>query len=235
MDTIHTSLTHHEAQKILPWYVNRRLGAAESRGVEAHLRGCPICRREADGLATLFSAHEGVAERPVDEARLDALFARIEQYEGERRAQSRRSDDNGRSLWQLLTVGVLGWLVARPGLIAGALAAVVVAVVAVPMLESPATDQFQVLSSSEPTADTFRVVLRFQAAPERDAIERLVRSGVPAQTPGSEYRIERRSDTEYVVVFDRKPSVTAVSQMIGSWGTAPHVVAATIDDAGARN
>lgn len=229
MDTIHSSgLTHSEAQQVLPWYVNKRLGTDQAQRVEAHMAGCPICRGEVDELAALFTAHDsGGADRPVNEARLDAVFARIDRYEAERR---RQADRRGRPRWDLLGIGLLGWLIARPALVAGTFAAVALTVVAVPMLRSPGEVPYQVLSSGEPAAEALRVRLEFQTAPDRGAIERVVSEGIAGRVSQAAYRVEQRSATEYLVIFAHKPPVTTVSDIVDSWSRAPNVRAAAIDD-----
>jgi hypothetical protein len=71
-------------------YVNGSLGARLLRDLEVHLCDCPACQRESGALAALFEAIAGsLPERQVDEARLNALIARIDRYEMER--ASRRS------------------------------------------------------------------------------------------------------------------------------------------------
>lgn len=228
MDTIHSSgLTHGEAQEVLPWYVNKRLDAEQARQVEAHLAGCPACRSDAHGITALFAAHDvGTADRPVDEARLDALFARIDRYESERRRAPQR---RGRPRWELLGIGLLGWLIARPALVAATFAAVAFTVIAVPMLHSPSQESYRLLGSDDVAAESLRVRLVFASAPQRSVVERMAGEGAA----GAGYRIEQRSAKEYVVVFERKPPMTAVSRIIDSWSKAPNVVAATIDDGAA--
>ena len=117
-----SSMTHEEVQKVLPWYANHRLDAEASRRVEAHLADCAICRGDVDGLSTVLAAHErSLPERPVNEARLDALFARIDQHEAERRRAPQRAEPTG------VIARAVQWLTVRPALAAGSLAAVLLA------------------------------------------------------------------------------------------------------------
>src|SRR5688572_23181490 len=83
-----STLMHSESFRLLPWHVKGQLDPERSRQVEMHLQGCLACRREAEGLTQLFCAHSQLNKpRPVDEGRLDELFAKIDRYEESRRPQ----------------------------------------------------------------------------------------------------------------------------------------------------
>ena len=47
MNATHTTAAEHrDIWELLPWLVNGRLGKADCRRVEAHLRDCSACREE---------------------------------------------------------------------------------------------------------------------------------------------------------------------------------------------
>jgi len=231
METEHSGdLAHHQALEILPWYVNGRLEPAESHRVETHLSACEICQREADGLATMLSIRAAsIPERPVNEARLAALFTRIDGYEATRRQNSRREPRGQLLSWHELRDRFMNWWTVQPALVAGTFAAVVLAAILVPVLRSPqpVPAAYEVLG---PAADTLRVRIRFQTAPTQQAIKQLVEASRADKKLGGAYSIERRTDTEYVVVFVEKPGIQVVSRVINDWRGAPNVAEVSIDD-----
>lgn len=229
------SLMHRQVTRMLPWYVKGQLRTEEVRRVESHLAGCRTCRTEAEGLSKLFDAHTARLDEdhPVDDAKLEALFSRIDQYEANRRKESVKAatdaarsndEDGGNAKRSWLSLGE--WLTPRPLLVAGSLAVLVLAVVVVPTLQSPAPVQ-RTLSTDAPVA-ALRIKLQFQTAPDAKSVEQLVKSTVP----GGKAQIERRSPTEYVVVFQEKPGMDTLSQLIESWRATPNVVDVAIDGAG---
>ena len=132
-------LMHRQALEILPWYVRRQLGPEESRQMDAHLASCAACRREAEGLATMFTAEEqSIPDRPVNEVRLDALFARIDQYEASR-PRAAKQQSVAPSSWRTFGESIVNWLTAKPAFAAGALAVVLAVVVALPVLDRTAS------------------------------------------------------------------------------------------------
>ena len=135
-----TTLMHSESFRLLPWYVKGQLDPEQLRQVDLHLQGCLACRREAEGLTQLFCAHAQINKpRPVDEARLDALFARIDQYEVSRRPQPPRVSSRESSALSRLRDIISGWLDGRFMLVGGACAAALLAIAIGPMLLSPAS------------------------------------------------------------------------------------------------
>jgi anti-sigma factor RsiW len=121
MDTVHSSdPMHRELELLLPWYVKGRLDAAEAQRVQAHLASCPTCRAEAEGLETLFTAHEQtMTDRPVDEAQLADVFGRIDAYEAQRTKRANgRSEPMLSSVWASLGAALFGLLSARPAWVA---------------------------------------------------------------------------------------------------------------------
>src|SRR5687767_14731065 len=125
------SLMHRQVTRLLPWYVKGQLRAEEVRRVETHLAGCRTCRTEAEGLSKLFDAHTARLDEdhPVDDAKLEALFSRIDQYEANRRRDSlqaatasarSKDEDGGGAKRSWLSFGE--WLTPRPLLVAGSLA-----------------------------------------------------------------------------------------------------------------
>jgi anti-sigma factor RsiW len=230
MNTARLRRPLHRQLKLLPWYVNCTLEPKEARKMAAHVTACEICQQEVGELVRLFSARaRTVPKRPVDEARLDDLFSRIDRYEAERRRPARTERS---SLRELLTTGIMGWLGARPALVAGALAIALLAVIGIPRLYSPTAESpYQVLTDENAPAEELRIKLRFQSATSADAVERLVRSGLTQQKLSNPYRIEQRATGEYVVIFEKKPSVAALSHLIDAWQNAPGVAEVTIDGA----
>jgi anti-sigma factor RsiW len=198
MNTARSRRLFHRPLKLLPWYVNSTLDPAEARKVAAHVSECLTCQREIGDLVKLFSGRaRSLPKRPVDEARLDDLFARIDRYEAQPQSPSRVERV---SLRQLLSTGIFGWLGARPALVAGAFAAVILAVIAVPtLLQSPVAD--------------------------RSA----VRSSLNQHKLTNAYRLEPRENGEYVVIFTKQPSVEALSRLLEDWRGAPNVVDVAID------
>jgi anti-sigma factor RsiW len=237
MDTVHSSdPIHRELELLLPWYVKGRLDAAEARQVQAHLAQCPTCRAEADGLAALFAAHERtMTDRPVDEARLSEVFARIDAYEAQRAKRAGRT--NGRnepmhsSVWASLGAAVFGLLSARPALLASTFAAVALAVIAVPMLRTPAAD-YGLLSSGETAPESLSVRLRVSGNSTQQDVERLVQSSLRERKMQGKYRVSQHGSGEYIVTLEQKPSIDAMSRLIADWQKAPNVTDVAIDAGG---
>jgi hypothetical protein len=234
MNTARSRRLFHRPLKLLPWYVNSTLDPAEARKVAAHVSECLTCQREIGDLVKLFSGRaRSLPKRPVDEARLDDLFARIDRYEAQPQSPSRVERV---SLRQLLSTGIFGWLGARPALVAGAFAAVILAVIAVPtLLQSPVADRsavespYEVLSEEGVAGEPLRVRLRFATALHADAAERWVRSSLNQHKLTNAYRLEPRENGEYVVIFTKQPSVEALSRLLEDWRGAPNVVDVAID------
>jgi anti-sigma factor RsiW len=227
MNTARIRLPTHKPLKILPWYVNCTLDPKEATKVAAHVSSCPICQREVDDLAKLFSARARlVPKRPVDEARLDDLFARIDRYEGERR----KTQHVERISLRERVLGIMDWLIARPAL-AGACAALLLAVIAVPMLTSRMTDDgpYKVLETPGAATEQLRVRLRFQTAPAPADVERAVKASLAQQKLASPYRIERQPNGEYVVTFEKKPGVAAMSLLLEDLRRASNAADVAID------
>jgi anti-sigma factor RsiW len=230
------SLMHRQVARLLPWYVKGRLRPEEIRRVETHLSGCRACRTEAEGLSKLFDAHTARLEEdhPVDDAKLEALFSRIDHYEASRRKDSVRQateaartkeDEDGGAKRSWFAFGE--WLAPKPLLVAGSLA-VLVAVVVVPTLRSPTSGTVQRTLSTDAPVAALRVKLQFQKAPDAKTVEQMVKSSVP----GGKAQVERRSPTEYVVVFQEKPGMDTLSQLIERWRATPNVADVAIDGAG---
>jgi hypothetical protein len=174
-------------------------------------------------LATLLSTHAAsIPERPVDEARLGKLFAKIDRYET---ARSERSLTQRIRDWR---DQILGGLSFRPALLAGTLAAVLLAVIFVPMLrtESRVTAPYEVLG---PAADSLVLVLRLQTPQQPKAVDEFVKASRAAGQFEGEYRLARRTSTEYLVILERKPGIEGVSRLIHTWRAAPNVADVAID------
>ena len=82
---------------------------------------------------------------------------------------------------------------------------------------------------SEPATEEFRLKLRFEGAPGRAEVEKLIASGVRERQVQGAYRIDQREGGEYVVTFGEKPTVDAVSGLIAEWRNAPNVAEVSID------
>jgi hypothetical protein len=226
-------LTHEQVRENLPWYLNGRLDAAQSRQVEAHLAACKNCQHDAGELAALLRAGEqrAMPERPVDEARLADVFSRIDAYEA-----TRVNYLVQQPFWQRLREQVAGWLPMNPALAFGAVAALVLVVALLPMrlsLQSDLTNQqHEVLASGDTQDEALRIVLRFDAAPDRDALTRLIKS----QYAGT-YEVKDRTrpgnqqgaGTDYVVTLLQKPDLPALSRMVNEWRKAPNVIDVRIE------
>jgi hypothetical protein len=222
-------LTHEQVRENLPWYLNGRLDAAQSRQVEVHLAACRSCKHDAAELAALLRAGEqrALPERPVDEARLADVFSRIDAYEA-----TRVNHLVEPSFWQRLREQVAGWLPMHPAVAFGAVAALVLVVALMPLrlsLQSDLTNQEHVvLASGDAQDEALRIVLRFDAAPDRDALARLIKS----QYAGA-YEVQDRTGsgnpqggkngTDYVVTLLQKPDLPALSRMVNEWRKAPNV------------
>jgi hypothetical protein len=226
-----TVMTHEEVQKVLPWYANKRLDADTSRHVETHLAACALCRGDVAGLSAVLETHErALPDRPVNEARLDALFGRIDHYESDRRRSSQRAERVS------LLARAVQWITVRPALAAGSLAAVLLAVFMVPVVfqaQEPVGQQFQVLSTKGAESARFVVRIHFKAPSTLAEIERAVAASAGGAAELPKYRIEQRSPTEYAVVFDSKPSVAVVGQVLTQLGGMPNIANAAIDEAAA--
>lgn len=231
MSTPFTSL-HHQVVQILPWYVRGRLEGEEAERVEAHLSVCHTCRCEAEGLSQVFHVYETSSPQPeVNEEHLERLFARIDRFE-QQRTQSRPAD---RAISRIEALGtaiadVFGYLTKRPALVAiGMSAASILGVLSLTQLQAPpAEPSYDVLSSPAPIAE-LRVRLRFHANATPDDVQQLVASSLGEQTPGDTYRIERRSEQEYVVVLGRKPGLDTLTLWLSGWSSAPNVAEVSID------
>jgi hypothetical protein len=220
-------LKHRQALEILPWYVRRQLGPEESRQMDTHLAACPACRREAAGLTALFTAHEAsIPDRPVDEKRLDALFDRIDQYEAARPRTRQKAAPE--STWRALGQSFVGWLTAKPALAAGAFAAVLAIMIAIPTFDRPQPSTYEVLTNAG-SAAALRVTLRLKAAQNPRQIEEMVAADRAHGKFSGDYRIEPRSATEYTIVFDQKPGVAVIGELIEEWRAAPNVAEVAID------
>jgi hypothetical protein len=221
-------LTHEQVRENLPWYVNARLDAALLRQIETHLATCASCKREADELAVVLRAGEqrAVPGRPVDEARLAAVFSRIDAYEVTRARHGAQS-----SFWERVRDQVANWLPANPAIAFGAVAALVLVVALVPLRQSMQSElpnqQHVVLASGEGQDDALRIVVRFDSAPSQDALANLIES----QYTGK-YEVKggtAAGGTDYVVTLLQKPDLPALSRIVGEWRQAPHVVDVQIE------
>jgi anti-sigma factor RsiW len=225
------SLMHRQVARLLPWYVKGRLRTEEVRRVETHLAGCRACRTEAEGLTRLFDAHTAAAvDRPVDDAKLEALFDRIDRYEATHQREpvqtSVRGKEDDDSSARRSFLKLSDWFGPKPLLLAGTFAALVLAVIAVPTLQSTGPERIhRVLSTDQPVA-ALRIRVRFQSAPDMKSVTQLVGA---TQAKGT-YQVERLGDKEYVVVFQKRPSMDVLSQLIESWRAAPNVAEVAIDN-----
>jgi anti-sigma factor RsiW len=226
-----STLLHGETFRLLPWYVKGQLDSERLQQVGLHLQGCLSCRREAEGLTQLFCAHAQLRKpRPVDEARLGALFARIERYETSQRRQPPRAGHALSSLRQLRDI-IAGWFDNRLMLIGSACAAVMLAILVGPLLLSPQGDTRQhVLSSPVTAPNEVRVKLQFRSDMSPADAERVIAKVLVERNLQIAHRIERRSAREYALVLEQKPDFGALSGLLGAWAAAPEVATATIDD-----
>jgi anti-sigma factor RsiW len=224
---------HSEAFRLLPWYVQGRLEPERLQQVDGHVSGCLACRREAEGLTQLFCAHAQLTKpRPVDEARLKALFARIDRYEATQRRPPPRPGTSKVMLMRWRDA-IVEWFDTRFMLIGGACAAAVLAVMVAPLIFSPATQTYhEVLSSPAADAATVVVKLRFRMPTERAEAERLIASTLAERGVRSPYRLQQRSSSEYALTFEQKPELAALSAMLTAWRATPQVADAAIDAGG---
>ncbi len=227
-----STLLHSESFRLLPWYVKGQLDPERLRQVDLHLQGCLACRREAEGLTQLFCAHAQLSTpRPVDEARLDALFTRIDRYEASRRPQPPRAR-GARSALSRLRDAIWGWLDTRFMLVGGACAAALLAIAVGPMVLSPGAEtQHRVLSAPVNAPTELSVKLQFRSATSQAEVKRVVASALAERQLQIRYRIEQRSASEYALIFEQKPDLLALSELLDVWRAAPNVDVAAIDDA----
>lgn len=226
------SSLHHQVLRLLPWYVRGRLEGEEARRVEAHLSVCSTCRGEAESLSRMFHVHEMSSPQPeVNEEQLERLLARIDRFE-QQRPQSRPMGRTTSAIEALTAAvaDVFGYLTKPPALVAIGLFATSILGVLVSIMSHapPAEPSYDVLSSPDQTAE-FRIRLRFHADATPDDVRQLVSSSLGTEATNGAYRIERRSEREFVVVLGRKPNVVALSQWLNDWSSAPNVAAASID------
>jgi len=228
-----STLLHGEAFRLLPWYVKGLLEPERLRQVDLHLEGCLACRREAEGLTQLFCVHAQITKpRPIDEGRLQSLFARIDRYEAARRRPPRAG--SARSALMRWRERILEWLDTRFMLVGSASAAALLAAVVGPMMLSSSVETRQQVLSSPEAAAGVRVKLRFRSTVQLPEVERLVASTLTERRVSSAYRVEQRSGSEYTVIFEQKPDLAALSGLLASWRAAPSIADAGIDDAAAR-
>jgi hypothetical protein len=69
---------HHLAQEALPWLANGTLDGAERERVQAHLRGCALCRDDLDLLRAVHDAGPGPAPACDPERALARLLPRLD-------------------------------------------------------------------------------------------------------------------------------------------------------------
>jgi hypothetical protein len=94
------SSTHEEVDRLLPWFANGTLEAAERAAVERHLAECDRCRREAERCRSTTDAVaelEEVAPQPHP-AQLARLLRRIDELEAAGGPAPSRLTEMGRRL-----------------------------------------------------------------------------------------------------------------------------------------
>jgi hypothetical protein len=92
-----TSLTstttdpHQQIRLLLPWYLNQSLPFEEHRRVEIHVRDCPACRQELEGLENFAQA---LTEMPEPEGDAEASFAALRLKLSPRKADHAQAFDS---------------------------------------------------------------------------------------------------------------------------------------------
>lgn len=233
MESQHTDpLAHGQVRENLPWFVNGRLEARLSQQITAHLADCTACRRESEELAAVLRAGEvrAMPERAVNEAKLADLLARIDAYERTQAPGGVRQAKKKPAFWLRLREQFAEWIPMHAGLVAGAVAALALVAVILPMMQSgPGNQQYVVLSSGDVQDEALRIMLQFRATPTPAAIKQLIES----QYQGA-YRVEQRPDSQpdgrrYVVIFAEKPGLPDISRMIRAWRKSPEIAGVQIE------
>lgn len=233
MNTARIRLPVHRPLKVLPWYVNRTLEPAEERKVAAHVRECPTCQREVGELARLFSTQaRAMPKRPVSEARLDDLMGRIDPFEA---SQRKAPVVEQRSLGERLSARLSDWLGMRPALLAGGLAALVLAVAIPTLLRDSShgltrTDgAYEVLSTNDAATEPLRVLVSFDDAQTPETVNQWVKSTLTGYPDAGSYDVEQRADGAYVVTFQKKPPLETVSRLLNDWRSTPNVAGVSLN------
>ena len=178
METGQNQPPPHEAELLLPWYLNGTLQCDEAREVERHIGGCPSCRVEAAELRKLKGeVRSAVEARPAPPPELfQRMLAQVKIYEAERRGaaglQARGWEGIAQRLFDLLPSRL------APSIAVGLIVIQFTAlgVMGAILYRTVGQRQYETLTGPEVQNETERSAGRLKVAFAEKATEREIRS-----------------------------------------------------------
>jgi len=206
----------------LSWYANGTLPDSLADRVDQHLVHCAICQKE---LRLLRKTYESVSADSATPEQVDRSFARISQridtYEAQLQAsgnttvQSAGSQSGAYTQWverlrQMLFGSGSSWMPA-----ASLAAVVLVSLVSVQMLWTPAGNHYSVLTSGDPASLTLRV--RFKEAVQPAVVIKMV------QAMGISASVQTVDDRVYLVTLPTDAAVPDLNRAFERFNSNPNI------------